>query len=228
MTDEDTRAARLLEAQAKAAELFEAVTSRELITPGITERQASDAVRDLAADMFGISRYWHKRIIRAGPNTLQPYRKNPPDRVVEADDIVFADFGPIFEEWEADFGRTFVLGDDAVKHRLAADLPVAFAAGRAYFEAHPQVSGEELYAYVSGLAAGAGWEWGGEIAGHLVGEFPHETINGDEVESYIAPGSTEPMRRTDALGRTCHWILEIHFVDSGRQIGGFYEELLDL
>jgi Xaa-Pro aminopeptidase len=228
MTDEDTRAARLLEAQAKAAELFGAVTSRELITAGITERQASDAVRDLAADMFGISRYWHKRIIRAGPNTLQPYRKNPPDRVIQADDIVFADFGPIFEEWEADFGRTFVLGDDAVKHRLAADLPVAFAAGRAYFEAHPQVSGEELYSYVSGLAAGAGWEWGGEIAGHLVGEFPHETINGDEVESYIAPGSTEPMRRTDALGRTCHWILEIHFVDSGRQIGGFYEELLDL
>jgi Xaa-Pro aminopeptidase len=204
------------------------VTSQGLITAGITERQASDTVRDLAADMLGISRYWHKRIIRAGPNTLQPYRKNPPDRVIEADDIVFADFGPILEEWEADFGRTFVLGDDPVKHKLAADLPVAFAAGRAYFESHPQVSGEELYAYVSGLAAGAGWEWGGEIAGHLVGEFPHETINGDEVESYIAPGSSDPMRRTDALGRTCHWILEIHFVDSGRQIGGFYEELLDL
>jgi Xaa-Pro aminopeptidase len=71
--------------------------------------------------MFGIRRYWHKRIIRAGPNTLQPYRENPPDRVIGADDIVFADFGPIFEEWEADFGRTFVLGDDPVKHRLAAD-----------------------------------------------------------------------------------------------------------
>jgi Xaa-Pro aminopeptidase len=228
MTDEDTRAARLLDAQAKAAELFAEVTSRGIVTAGVTERQASDAIRDLAADMLGVSRYWHKRIIRAGPNTLQPYRKNPPDRMIEADDIVFADFGPIFEEWEADFGRTFVLGDDPVKHRLAAALPGAFAAGRAYFEAHPQVSGEELYSYVSGLAAGAGWEWGGEIAGHLVGEFPHETINGDEVESYIAPGSTDPMRRTDALGRACHWILEIHFVDSGRQIGGFYEELLDL
>lgn len=77
------------------------------------------------------------RVVRAGPNTPQPYRQNPPDRVIEADDIVFADFGPIFEEWEADFGRTFVLGDDPVKHRLAADLPVAFAAGRAYFEANP-------------------------------------------------------------------------------------------
>ena len=226
--DEDARAASLRAAQAKAAELFDAVGRRGLIAPGVTERQASDAVRGLAAEMFGIRRYWHKRVIRAGPNTLQPYRQNPPDRVIEADDIVFADFGPIFEEWEADFGRTFVLGDDPVKHRLAADLPVAFAAGRAYFESHPGISGEELFAYVRGLAAEAGWEYGGPHAGHLVGEFPHEKINGDGIESYIAPGSTEPMRRTDRAGRACHWILEIHFVDRDRQIGGFHEELLDL
>jgi Xaa-Pro aminopeptidase len=226
--DEDARAASLRAAQAKAAELFDAVGRRGLIAPGVTERQASDAVRDLAAEMFGIRRYWHKRVVRAGANTLQPYRQNPPDRVIEADDIVFADLGPIFEEWEADFGRTFVLGDDPVKHRLAADLPVAFAAGRAYFESHPGISGEELFAYVRGLAAGAGWEYGGPHAGHLVGEFPHEKINGDEIESYIAPGSTEPMRRTDRMGRACHWILEIHFVDRDRQIGGFHEELLDL
>jgi Xaa-Pro aminopeptidase len=226
--NEDARAASLRAAQAKATELFDAVGRRGLIAPGVTERQASDAVRDLAAEIFGIRRYWHKRVVRAGPNTLQPYRQNPPDRVIEADDIVFADFGPIFEEWEADFGRTFVLGDDPVKHRLAVDLPVAFAAGRAYFEAHPGISGEELFGYVRGLAAEAGWEYGGPHAGHLVGEFPHEKINGDEIGSYIAPGSTEPMRRTDRMGRACHWILEIHFVDRDRQIGGFHEELLDL
>jgi hypothetical protein len=34
------------------------------------------------------------------------------------------------------------------------------------------------------------------------------------------------MRGFDADGRERHWILEIHFVDRGRQIGGFYEELL--
>ena len=36
------------------------------------------------------------------------------------------------------------------------------------------------------------------------------------------------MRRVDRGGRTCHWILEVHLVDRERQIGGFYEELLDL
>jgi len=27
-----------------------------------------------------MDRHWHKRIVRAGPNTLQPYAQNPPDR----------------------------------------------------------------------------------------------------------------------------------------------------
>jgi hypothetical protein len=49
--DEDVRVARLLDAQAKAAELFADVETRGLIVPGIGERQASDAIRDLAADM---------------------------------------------------------------------------------------------------------------------------------------------------------------------------------
>jgi Xaa-Pro dipeptidase len=32
----------------------------------------------------------------------------------------------------------------------------------------------------------------------------------------------------DAEGQERHWIFEIHFVSRGRQIGGFYEELLTL
>lgn len=101
--DEDARAARLLDAQAKAVELFAAVAERGVIASGMREAEASNAIRDLAAEMFGVDRYWHKRIVRAGPNTLEPYRRNPPDRLIGADDIVFCDFGPIFEDWEADF-----------------------------------------------------------------------------------------------------------------------------
>lgn len=225
---EHVRVAKLLDAQAKAAQLFEAVETRGLLAPGVRETTASQAIRDLAAEMFGVRRHWHKRIVRAGVNTLQPYRFNPPDRVIEADDIVFCDFGPIFEEWEADFGRTYVLGDDPTKHRLCDDLPVVFDTGRHYFESHPDITGEQLFAHVVGLAEQAGWEWGGTIAGHLVGEFPHEENEGDHVHSIIEPGSNRPMRGFDRVGRVCHWILEIHLVDRARQIGGFYEELLDL
>ncbi|MCX4816240.1 aminopeptidase P family protein [Streptomyces sp. NBC_01239] len=226
--DEPTRAARLLDAQAKAVLLFAEIEERGLVAPGEGERAVSDRIRDLANELFGTTRHWHKRIVRSGPNTLKPYKENPPDRVIGADDIVFADFGPIFEEYEADFGRTFVLGDDPVKQRLRDDLPQVFAAGRRFFENSPDITGAGLYTEVARLAEKAGWELGGWHAGHLVGEFPHETIEGAHVESYVTPENETPMRRTDKTGRTCHWILEIHLIDRERGFGGFYEELLTL
>lgn len=228
MITEKARSARLIEAQAMAQQLFAEVERRGLLAPGVTERDASDAIRDLAADLFGVTRFWHKRIVRAGPNTLQPYRQNPPDRVLCEDDIAFCDFGPLLAEWEADFGRTFVLGDDPAKLRLRDALPVVWDAGRAFFEQQPDITGEQLFDHVVALAENAGWEFGGPHAGHLVGEFPHEKINGDDLRFYIASGSTEPMRRPDALGHPCHWILEVHLIDRERQIGGFHEELLDI
>ncbi len=226
--DEDARVARLLDAQAHAVRLFDEVMDRGLIAAGVGERAASDEIRDLAADMFGVKRHWHKRIVRAGPNTLEPYRRNPPDRLIEADDIVFFDFGPVFEEWEADFGRTFVLGDDPAKLALRDALPGIWHAARNYFHAHSDITGEQLYAHVVRLAAEAGWEFGGPIAGHLVGQFPHEKILGDDIESYIAPGNGTTMRRRDRTGLQCHWILEVHLVDRQKRIGGFVEELLDI
>ncbi|MFI7135486.1 M24 family metallopeptidase [Nonomuraea sp. NPDC050153] len=227
-TAEDFRAQRLLDAQDKAITLFDEIVKRDLIVAGETERVISDKIRDLANEMFGTTRHWHKRIIRSGPNTLFPYRENPPDRTVEDGDIVFADFGPIFQEFEADLGRTYVLGDDPVKHRLAADLPAIFEAGRRYFADHPDVTGAQLHAEVGRLAREAGWTLGGTHAGHLVGEFPHEEIDAAKIESYIAPGNTTPMRRTDRAGRVCHWILEVHLIDAAGGYGGFYEQLLDL
>jgi Xaa-Pro aminopeptidase len=228
MATEDERVRRLLDAQVNAVALFDEVAARGIIAAGRGEQAASDQIRDLANEMFGTTRHWHKRIVRSGPHTLHPYRENPPDRVIGADDIVFADFGPIFEEFEADLGRTYVLGGDPVKHRLAADLPVIFDAGRSYFAGHPGITGAQLYAEVARLARQAGWSLGGTHAGHLVGEFPHEKIDGDAIESYIAPGNATLMRGHDKAGRQCHWILEIHLTDTAGQFGGFYEQLLDL
>lgn len=226
--EELARASGLLAAQANAQQLFDEVVRRSLVRPGALESQVSDEVRDLGADLFGTNRHWHKRVVRSGPNTLRPYKENPPDRVIEHDDIVFLDFGPIFAEWEADFGRTFVLGNEPVKLRLAADLPLLFEAGRTWFERHLDITGAQLYAHVCGLARDRGWEFGGVHSGHLVGEFPHENLDGERIESYIAPGSDKPMRRQLPSGRCAHWILEIHLVDRERRIGGFYEQLLTL
>jgi Xaa-Pro dipeptidase len=225
---EAERAASLVAAEEKAEELFAEVARRELVRPGAQESAVSRAVRDLGAELFGTDKHWHKRIVRSGPNTLAPYRENPPDRTIEADDIVFLDFGPIFAEWEADFGRTFVLGDDPHKLAVRDALPRVWQAGRNYFDSHPDVTGAELYDHVVDVAKAEGFEFGSPIAGHLLGEFPHKKIVGTDAQWYVTPGSNKPMRRTDPQGRVCHWILEIHLTDSARRIGGFYEQLLDL
>jgi Xaa-Pro dipeptidase len=225
---EAERVAALRDAESKAAALFDAIVDRELVVPGVSERELSDQVRDLAREMFDIRKFWHKRIVRSGVNTLEPYRVNPPDRVLLDDDIVFFDFGPILEDWEADFGRTYVLGEDPAKHQLAADLPRLWQAGRDHFHASPDITGEGLYRHVLGLIEQAGWSHAASHAGHLVGEFPHERINGDEIDCYITAGNPHPMRRPDSAGRRCHWILEIHIIEPGRRFGGFFEQLLDI
>jgi Xaa-Pro dipeptidase len=228
IVDENARAERLLDAEAKAAQLFDEIERRGLIRPGVGEQELSDEINVLAANMFGVDRHWHRRIVRAGENTLQPFNERPPDRLVAADDIVFLDFGPIFEEWEADFGRTYVLGDDPDKLAVRDALPRVWRAGRDYFAAHPDVTGAELFDATVEAARAEGFGWGSHIAGHLVGEFPHKKIPGTETEWYIMPGSTKPLRRLDPQGRVCHWILEIHLIDPQSRFGGFYEQLLDL
>ncbi len=130
-----------------------------LVAPGEGERAVSDRIRDLANELFGTTRHGHKRIVRWGPNTLKPYRENPPDRVIGADDIVFADFGPLFEEYEADFGRTFVLGDDPVKQRLRDDLPEVFAAGRRSSRATRTSRADGCTPRSSGLPPTRGGNW---------------------------------------------------------------------
>jgi Xaa-Pro aminopeptidase len=222
---EAERADRLLEAQNRAEILFTAI-AEDLIRPGVSELALNGEIYALAARLHGVNTHWHKRVVRAGPNTLLPYAENPPDRMIEADDILFVDLGPVFENWEADFGRTYVLGDDPAKHKLRDDLAPIFKAAKAHFEANAGITGGELYERACDLAEQAGWSFGGIMAGHLVGEFPHERIAHDKKTFYITRGNDQPLRSHDAEGRQRHWILEIHLVDRVRQIGGFYEQLL--
>jgi Xaa-Pro aminopeptidase len=221
----DAVARSLLAAQYKAEALFAEVVSGGLIQSGKLESQLTADIYALAKERFGVRRHWHKRVARAGPNTLMTYYDEPADRRIGEDDIVYLDFGPVFEAWEADFGRTYALGSDPAKHRLIADLAVAFEAGRQLYQSTEALTAGELYDYVAGLAAPRGWEFGAPTAGHLIGHFPHET-SPDPRRFSIRHGCQTSLREPDEAGRQRHWILEIHFIDRARQIGGFYEELL--
>jgi Xaa-Pro dipeptidase len=222
----DSIAQSLLEAQSKAQALFAAVVSKGLIRPGKLESELSTDIHALARAEFGLRRHWHKRIARAGPNTMLTYHDEPADRRIEHDDLVYLDFGPVFEDWEADFGRTYALGADPVKQRLVDDLEVAFLQGKALFDNTLGLTTGELYDFVVALAGQRGWEFGAPTAGHLIGHFPHEHAPGSSKRFSIRHGNDQPLREPDANGRPRHWILEIHFIDRERQIGGFYEQLL--
>ena len=168
----DQARTRLMEAEQNAALLFRTAEDRGLIAAGKTERQLNEEIFALAKELFGIEKYWHKRIIRSGPNTLQPYNENPPDLMIQEDDILFFDFGPIFEDWEADFGRTYVIGDDPVKQKLKKDIELAWHEGKEWFHRQTRLTGAEFYQYAVDMAGRYGWTYGGEIAGHLIGQFP--------------------------------------------------------
>src|ERR1700712_2168239 len=93
--EEQERATYLLDAQTKAVGLFEEI-ERDLIRAGVSEKTLSNEVHELGTKRHGVRTHWHKRVIRSGPNTLLPYAENPPDRVIQADDILFVDLGPVF------------------------------------------------------------------------------------------------------------------------------------
>lgn len=222
---ETARSAALADAQRKSNALFDHI-ARELIRPGVGESQLSREIAELAKRQFGVETNWHKKLVRAGSNTLSIYSDNPPERTLQQDDIVFIDLGPVFEAWEADVGRTFVLGSDPDKLRLRDDAANAFVLGKQYFEAHPDITGGELFAYLASLAERSGWEFGGVIAAHLIGEFPHKELPENMTAGYANVAHREPMRGLDSKGRQRHWIQEIHFVDRERRIGAFFEALL--
>jgi Xaa-Pro dipeptidase len=166
--DEAERRAALETAEQKALALFDAIERVKLIAPGRSERDVEQDIFALAARDFGTDKHWHKRIVRSGPNSVTVAGDNPPVRIIGADDIVYLDLGPVFEEWEADIGRSYALGDDPRKHTLVAELPRQFEKLQAHFRVNPHITGAALYAFAQASAREAGWCFGGRIAGHIV------------------------------------------------------------
>ena len=217
---------RLVEAERKALSLLDAIEAGGLIAAGRTEREVEKDIYRLAQERFGVDKHWHKRIVRCGANTLATAGDNPPILTIGDDDIVFLDLGPVFGEWEADVGRSYAIGPDPRKHALCRELPIQFEKVRQRFRDDHDITGADLYAFACESAEAAGWVFGGEIAGHIVGAFPHARLPGEKRHGHIRPENPTRMRDPGGDGQTRYWILEIHLVSPDRSFGGFYERLL--
>ncbi|MEO6539387.1 MAG: M24 family metallopeptidase [Ferruginibacter sp.] len=213
-------------AEQKAKELFEIAEQRGLIVPGKPESKLSAEIVTLAKEL-GIKNFWHKKIVRAGANTLHPYNGDPPDLVIQDDDIVFLDFGPVFKGWEADLGRTYVMGNDPLKLKLKKDVEDAWQVASKWWLSQSGLTGAACFNYVTELAKSYGWEFGGDIGGHIVGRFPHEQPDDPaDMGLDIHPDNHSSIFLLDKHGNKRHWILEIQFVDRKNNIGAFFEQLL--
>ncbi|HEX8380737.1 MAG TPA: M24 family metallopeptidase, partial [Allosphingosinicella sp.] len=124
--DTPDRHARLADAHRMAMELLGAAERSGLFRAGVTESRLGKDIQALGREMFGTFKHWHKRIVRAGPNTLFTYGGDPPDLLVQPDDILFVDLGPLFGAWEADIGRTYVIGDDPERVRMRDAIEAAW------------------------------------------------------------------------------------------------------
>jgi Xaa-Pro aminopeptidase len=218
---------KLIIAEQQAKALFTAIEESGLIVPGKSEKQLIKDVIALAKTQFGITNFWHKNIVRAGINTLQPYSGNPPDLVIQEDDVVIIDFGPIFNGYEADLGRTYIMGNDPLKLKLKSDVEAAWHEASDWHARQYSLTGAQYFAYLNALAKKYGWEYGGEIGGHIVGPSPHEQLGPDDLGLDIHPDNHSDILQADKQGNQRHWILEIHFVDRVNNIGGFFEQLLN-
>ncbi len=220
--------AQLLDAQNKALLLFDEAIKRNFFVGNQTEEMLNEKVYHLADELLGIKKFWHKRIVRAGKNTLLPYKENPKNLAINNDDdILFLDFGPVLEDWEADIGRTYVIGNDADKIKIAYDAGEIFKAAKQHFEENKDViTAHELFNYVTALSQKAGHEFGGWHCGHLIGEFPHEVLLGDRENSYLHLGNDIKISGPGENGKLRHWILEVHLVNKEKEIGAFFEQLL--
>jgi Xaa-Pro dipeptidase len=213
-------------AEAYAQGLFVAIERDRLIRPGRSERDVEDDIRELAAREFGVEKHWHRRIVRSGPNSITTAGDHPPVRMIEEDDIVYLDLGPVLGGWEADIGKSYALGNHPRKQALVAELPRQFEKLQAHFRGHPDITGAALYDFAVHSAQAAGWKFGGKIAGHIISEFAHAQIPGAKDLTRIAPLNGTPMSDPDGNGNPRHWIGEIHLVELDESFGGFYERLL--
>ena len=218
---------KLLNAEKITIQLFDAVEKNNLIIAGKSEAQLAAEVCNLAFEKFGIENHWHKKIVRAGKNTICIYPDDPPNEIIQENDIVILDFGPIVDGYEADLGRTYVIGTTARKLKIKGDVENAWYEIQSWYKKQTSLRSSDLFQYVVEKATEYGYTFGGAIAGHIVGEFPHEQpIDPKSLELDIHPENHNDMFLLDANGNERHWILELLFIDIENGIGGYFEQLL--
>lgn len=183
-----------------------------LLRPGMTEDDAHRLYKELC-EKYPVEKQWHPAKLRFGPNTLCNFKDVSAPYVLKEEDIFFIDIGPTIESHEADYGETFVIGNQ-YEQKLIADV-----SKKLFFEVKEhwlktKATGVELYEFAKTRAEQHGFHLNMGNDGHRIGDFPHHIhFKGGlvECEEVVVPNA---------------WILEIHLYNRDRTFGAFYEDIL--
>ena len=181
------------------------------ITPGMTEDEGERVARKTLKEL-GLLLGWHKVVVRFGCNTLLEYgAPSKPGVILQPDDILTLDIGPLWNGWEGDGGNTYVVGNDPDMIKARDDVRKLWVIVQNYWR-DTGASGHALYDFASHQADHMGWILNPIMAGHRVADFPHP-YHGRLIELPNAPS-------------THRWILEILIRHKLRPLGAYYEDLL--
>lgn len=179
--------------------------------------QSEEEITALSKELFlkaGVEKHWHRPLVRVGKNTLCTF-SDPSEKglCVQSDDIIFLDFGPVFEDHEADVGATLVFGNDPERERIANSASSLFGEVAEAFK-EKKLSGKALYDFALERANAMNVDLVENVKGHRVSDFPHAIYSKKNLSEML---ETPTEKR---------WILEIQIKHKTLPYGAFYEDIL--
>ena len=187
---------------------------------GLAESDVQKLIKAKFAS-HGIEKFWHPSKFRIATDTLKTFKDLPDQDIkIKSGDICFIDVGPIINDHEADFGRTFLFNPEnfnsnelSAKHKLIQASHKVFEQTATAWK-NKKLTGIELYQFAQQQALVIGYELNTGMDGHRLGDFPHH------VHTRTGLGEFEQTPVTDL------WVLEIHLLDRINKLGAFCEDIL--
>jgi Xaa-Pro aminopeptidase len=202
---------RYLSVREDAVKVCDEIAS--FIKPGFTQEELTIKANTLLKER-GFDKNWHMTHLRLGSDTLKKFRdKSIKDKVLTEDDIFFIDLGPVKDGYEADYGKTYVIGEDPEKVKIAKASEDLFHQVADHWGNNP-LTGLELYDYAHKEAAKMGYELYLDVDGHRLGDFPH---------ALFYRGS---LRDFESVPVPNVWVFEVHLVHPSGEYGAFFEDIL--
>jgi Xaa-Pro aminopeptidase len=180
---------------------------------GMTEQDGLELVTQVLNEL-GCEKLWHPTKFRIGQNTRLSFKdKSNPSSVLQVSDLYFIDIGPVWNNYEGDYGETFVVGSNQDFLKIKKASEEVFKQTKQYFKEN-KCSGQQLYLFAQKCAEEFGYYLNLKMSGHRIGDFPHHL-------HYRGSLNEVEQRLLENL-----WILEIHLLSPDKNYGAFFEDLI--